>query len=53
MDKSHELLSTSHFTHQSEYFKYSFHQVELKFEIIPRIQQLVKKLSSEQKLILY
>ena len=30
-----------------------FIKVELKFEIIPRIQQLVKKLSSEQNLIFY
>ena len=49
--KSHKLLSTLHVTHQSAYFKYSFHQVELKFERISRIHQLLKKLSSEHNLI--
>ena len=50
---THELLSTLHITHQSAYFKYSFHKLKFEFERISRIQQLLQMLSSQQNLVFY
>ena len=48
---SHMNCCQHYMLHINLYFIYSFHQIQLKFQRISRIHQLLKKLSSEQNLI--